>query len=300
MVRSTMNDTSGLFCFWRVFCNITPVRLRYLPPTSNTYMRLNEFVRFNVQQLHSHLLKFHYHQNGGILCAADGFATYSTAFLTQLESARSPLLPSNMLPWMRWSRQVLGNVVSIIGLYCGRHLMNYLIEDKNRVAFLAFEFVLHHLDALSFVIENWDKTLLLELRLIFITYHTNISYETGIRTLFLSDQQLSSASFAFDRPPDSSQSSNQDSHKGATTSSSSSSPSSSSRTSSQTVSHDEYLRQLQVMRSEIDSLKAALHNQTVIPNLARQLAQRPSLPSSHLSMERSLAVAHEELRSLGF
>ena len=50
------------------------VRLRYLPPTSNTYMRLNDFVGFNVQQLHSHLLKFHYHQNGGILYAADGFA----------------------------------------------------------------------------------------------------------------------------------------------------------------------------------------------------------------------------------
>ena len=157
-------------------------------------MRQNDFVGFNVQQLYSNLLKFHYHQNGGILYAADGFVTYSTVFLTQLESACSPLLPSHMLPWMRWSRQVLGNVVNIIGLYCGRHLFNYLIEDKNRVSFLAFEFVLRHLDALTLpVVENWDTTLLLELRLIFITCHTNNSYETGIRTLFLSDQQLSSA-----------------------------------------------------------------------------------------------------------
>ena len=69
----------------------------------------------------------------------------------------SPLVPSNMLPWMRWSRHVLGNVVSIIGLYCGQHLINYLIEDKNRVAFLAFEFVLRHLDALTLpVVENWS------------------------------------------------------------------------------------------------------------------------------------------------
>ena len=156
-------------------------------------------------------------------------------------------------------RHVLGHVVHIIGIYFNQYLVGYLIEDKIRVAFLALEFVLRHLDALTLpVIENWDKTLLLELRLIFITYHTNISYETGIRTLFLSDQQLST--FAFERPPDSSQSPNQDSPKGATTSSSSSSPSSSSRTSSQTVSHDEYLRQLQVMRSGIDSLKAVLHN----------------------------------------
>ena len=194
------------------------VGLRFLPPPSNTYMHLDDFVGFNVRQLHSNLLKFHYHQNGGILYAAHGFATYSMAFL--IESACSPLLPSHILPWMRWSRQVLGNVVSIIGLYCGRHLINYLIEDKNRVSFLAFEFILRHLDALTLpVVENWDKTLLLELRLIFNIYHTNISYETGIKTLFLSDQQLSSASFAFDRPPDSSQSSNKDSHKAAPTSS---------------------------------------------------------------------------------
>jgi hypothetical protein len=176
-----------------------------------------DFVGFNVQELHYHLLKFHYHKNGGIMYSNAGFSTYARVFLEKLAQPISPFVPDPMLPWMRWMRHVLDNVVNIIG-NCSQHLTNYLIEDKNRVSFLAFKFVLRHLDALTLpVVENWDKTLLLELRLIFITYHTNISYSTGIRTIFLSDQQLST--FVFDRPPDSLQTSNPDSHKGASTSS---------------------------------------------------------------------------------
>ncbi len=177
--------------------------LQYYQPPLLRYH--SDFLGFNTQDFHSNLLKFVYHQNGGILSAPDGFSTYSAVFLTQLESSTTPLVHASMLPWMRWMRQVLGNVVRIIGTYCSQYLVNYLIEDRNRVSFLAFEFVLRHLDALTLpVIDNWDKALLLELRLVFVTYHTNISYPTGIRTIFPSDQQLST--FVFDRSPDSLQS----------------------------------------------------------------------------------------------
>ena len=255
---------------------------------------------FNVQQLHEHLLKFHYHKNGGILRANKDFSNYARVLLTKLDHTLLPWEHASTLSWICWLRHVLGHVVDIIKIYLSHYLVGYLIEDKNRVTFLAFEFVLRHLDALTLpVIENWDKTLLLELRMFFVTYHTNITYETGIRTLFPSDQQLST--FAFDRSPDSLQSSTHDSQKGASVSSSSLSPSSSSRTSSKTVAHDEYLRQLQMMRSEIDSLKAAMHDQTVDLTLAQQLAHRFPLPSSsHTLMERSLSVAYQELRSVGF
>jgi hypothetical protein len=241
-----------------------------------------DFLGFNVQELHCNLLKFHYHKNDGILYSKEGFSNYARVFLTKLEHPILPLVPAPMLPWMRWMRHVLGNVVNIIGT-CSQYLVKYLIEDKNRVAFLAFEFVLRHLDALTLpVVDNWDKALLLELRLIFITYHTNISYSTGIRTIFLSDQQLST--FAFDRPPDSLQTPDQDSHKGASTSSSSSSPSSSSRTTSQTVPHEEYLRQFQMMRTEIETLKAAL-------------LQKDNISSSSLDTNSNSLYIQEALQS---
>jgi hypothetical protein len=251
--------------------------LRYQPP-SRFPINHGEFLGFNVQELHSNLLKFHYHKHGGILYSNAGFSNYARVFLAKLDQPISPFVPDPMLPWMRWMRHVLNNVVKIIE-NCSQHLTNYLIEDKNRVSFLAFEFVLRHLDALTLpVVENWDKTLLLELRLIFITYNTNISYSTGIRTIFLSDQQLST--FAFDRPPDSLQTSNPDYHKGASTSSSSSSPSSSSRTSSQTVPHEEYFRQLQMMRTEIETLKAAL--------LQKDRSSPPSLDTDSLYIQEAL------------
>ena len=55
------------------------------------------------------------------------------------------------------------------------------MEDKIRVTLLAWELVLFHLDAIiAPIIPDWTKNLLLEIRLVYVRYHSNISYATTI------------------------------------------------------------------------------------------------------------------------
>ncbi len=109
--------------------------LQYYPPTSHLNLTITNFVGFNVRQLHENLLKFHYHKNGGILHANEGFFNHARALLTKLDNSLFPWDDASTLSWTRWLRHVLGHVVDMIGIYFHHYLIGYMIEDKNRVAF---------------------------------------------------------------------------------------------------------------------------------------------------------------------
>jgi hypothetical protein len=80
--------------------------LQYYPPTSHLNLTITNFVGFNVRQLHENLLKFHYHKNGGILHANEGFFNHARALLTKLDNSLFPWDDASTLSWIRWLRHV--------------------------------------------------------------------------------------------------------------------------------------------------------------------------------------------------
>jgi hypothetical protein len=148
--------------------------IRYKPLPENP-ANINGFAGFNLCHLHSILLKFWYHSYNGLFQDISSPGQYITDFLSKLAPS-SDMTPS-MSPWMQWLHRTLTIVKNIVTSYAKFTLHGYRVEDANRVTFLAWERALLYMDSINGpLVTNWDKILLTEIRLIYVKYHTNISY----------------------------------------------------------------------------------------------------------------------------
>lgn len=106
---------------------------------------------------------------------------------------------------------LLTKVHRVLSLYSLNNINSYRMNDKIRVTLLAWELVLRNLNAIvQPIVKDWNKNLLFEIRLVYVRYHSNISYATTIinwSTLFQPDHSVAIqlGTPPFDQPPDSSQ-----------------------------------------------------------------------------------------------
>ena len=111
------------------------------------------FLGFQFSGLHTRLLKFIYHVQGGLFQVQDDVnpaILYINRYIFKIEDAhRESPSSSAMKPWLIWVWNLLKKVLQILSLYNRHSIKSYRMEDKIRVTFLAWELVLLHLHLLT-------------------------------------------------------------------------------------------------------------------------------------------------------
>ena len=162
------------------------------------------FAGFNMCAAHSEFLKFWYYPGNGLLYAEadeDGPHGYFTGFMEKAIMSIETASPS-MQPWMNWLRSTLDKVILLLHAYTHQVISSYRVEDRNRVTLLAWETILRNIDAIGpTIIPEWDMNLMMEFRLVYVKYHTNISYVHRVDNIFMSDLTITQHIGGFEQPP---------------------------------------------------------------------------------------------------